>query len=63
MLCRNVETSDELEAVENAESYAAAEAQVAGAADVIDWNEIFADAPFEWIDSLAGGSSLEVARH
>ena len=42
MLRRNVETSDELEAVENAESYTAVKVQVVGAADVINQNEIFA---------------------
>ena len=36
MLHRNVETSDELEAVENAESHAAVKAQAAGAVNVIN---------------------------
>lgn len=43
MVRRNVETLDELEAVENAESFAALEAQMVGASDVIDWNELFVD--------------------
>jgi hypothetical protein len=54
---------DELEAAENAKSYATVEAQVAGAADVIDWNEVFADIPSEWLDSVISKSSSGVARH
>ncbi|KAF5697727.1 hypothetical protein FMUND_15314 [Fusarium mundagurra] len=41
MLHRNVKTLDELEAVENTESFAAVEAQLLGASDIIDWGEVF----------------------
>ncbi|GKU13593.1 unnamed protein product, partial [Fusarium langsethiae] len=58
MLRRNVETLDELEAVENAESLAAAEAQLSGAVGVVDWNEVFTDPLF-----LSGESSSGVAGH
>jgi hypothetical protein len=54
---------DELEAAENAESHATAEAQVAGAADVINWNEVFTDVPSEWLNSIVGESSSGVTRH
>ncbi|KAF4457149.1 hypothetical protein FALBO_15260 [Fusarium albosuccineum] len=40
MLRRNVETLDELEALENEESFAAVEAQSLGAVDVIDWSSL-----------------------
>ena len=40
MLRRNVESLDKLKAVENAESFAALEAQIARAADVVDWGAV-----------------------
>ncbi|KAM0366442.1 hypothetical protein ACHAPY_011766, partial [Fusarium culmorum] len=58
MLRRNVETLDDLEAVENAESFAAVEAQLAGAVGVIDWGEVFSESVLE-----SGGSSLGVVGH
>ncbi|KAM0367381.1 hypothetical protein ACHAPY_011726 [Fusarium culmorum] len=58
MLCRNVETLDDLEAIENAESFAAVEAQLAGAVGVIDWGEVFSESVLK-----SGGSSLGVIGH
>ncbi|KAM0366033.1 hypothetical protein ACHAPY_011767, partial [Fusarium culmorum] len=58
MLRRNVETLDDLEAVENAESFAAVEAQLAGAVKVIDWGEVFSKSMLE-----SGGSSSGVVGH
>jgi hypothetical protein len=50
-----METIDKLEAVENAKSFATAEAQVTGAVNLIDWGELFP------VESLSG-TSLEVVK-
>ncbi|KAF4449869.1 hypothetical protein F53441_6918 [Fusarium austroafricanum] len=60
MLRRNVETMDDLEVLDNAELFAAVEAQLLGAADVIDWGEVFAFGPLS--SDVAGRSSSEVVR-
>jgi 3-methyladenine DNA glycosylase AlkC len=68
MLQQDLENEGELEVSEAqpGESSSVVDSIAAGAVDLIDWDSVFADAPFvdpSLFSEAAGGSSSGVARH